>query len=264
MKITSVHNQKILGLRKLYKSRERKASDIFIVEGVKEVTRGVASGFQLESIYYCPEIFKNSIENIIGNENEKCGVYELDKKVYEKIAYRDNTEGLLAVFRKKIYSLSDFEDGENDLFLILESLEKPGNLGAILRSADAAGVSCIILTESKVDNYHPNVIRASLGAAFSIPVIISSNHQVKDWLNLLNIKSYAAALPAYGNLYDMNFKGNIALVFGTESKGLSKYWLENADYTYTIPMTGIVDSLNVSVSVAVSVFEAKRQRGLKI
>ena len=263
MKITSVNNQKILGLRKLYKNRERKASDVFIVEGVKEVSRGVSSGFSLKSIYYSPEIFNNDLDKIIGENIDGIDVFELDKKVYEKIAYRDNTEGIIALFDKKKYSLEELQITENDLFIVLESLEKPGNLGAVLRTADAAGVSCVILTESKVDNYHPNVIRSSIGAAFSVPVIISSNSKVKDWMKDKGINSFAAALPAYDNIYELNLKESTALIFGTESDGLSKFWLDNADHTYTIPMTGIVDSLNVSVSVAVSVFEAVRQGGLK-
>lgn len=260
MKISSVHNQKILALRKLYKSKERKASDVFIVEGLKEVSRGVSSGFSLKSLYFCPEILNHDLEEIINVNFNIIDVFELDRKVYEKIAYRNNTEGILGLFYKKNYFLEEIEVKKNDLFIVLESLEKPGNLGAVLRTADAAGVACIILTESKVDNYHPNVIRASLGAAFSVPVIVSTTQKVNDWLKNNGIKSYAAALPAFDNIYNIDLKGKIALIFGTESDGLSNFWLDNADINYTIPMTGIVDSLNVSVSVAVSVYEVVRQR----
>jgi TrmH family RNA methyltransferase len=260
IKITSVHNKKILKLRKLYKSRERKAADVFLVEGVKEVSRGIASGFEPDSIYFCSDIYKEDIQEILP-DNIDIPVYDLEKAVYEKIAYRDNTEGIIALFRKKIFSLNDFKPKSDDeLFVVLESVEKPGNLGAVLRTADAVRATAIILTESKVDQYHPNVIRASLGAVFTVPVIVTSNQGTLEWLKKNNIKFYAAALPAYKNIFELDLKKNIALVFGTESEGLSDFWLENSSENYTIPMRGIVDSLNVSVSVAVSVYEAERQR----
>ena len=261
LKISSVHNKKILKIRKLYKSRERKAADVFLVEGVKEVSRGIASGFELDSVYFCPDIYNGDIQDLLSNENDDVLVYELDKPVYEKVAYRDNTEGIIALFRKKIFSLDNFtSEQDNQLFIVLESVEKPGNLGAVLRTADAVGATGIILTESRVDQYHPNVIRASIGAVFTIPVIVSSNDETLEWLNENNIKIYSAALPAYKNIYDLDLTHNVALVFGTESEGLSDFWLKNSDGNFTIPMKGIVDSLNVSVSVAVSVYEVARQR----
>ena len=260
MKITSIHNKKILHLRKLYKSRERKSSDVFLVEGVKEVLRGIDSGFLIDSIYYSPEILKQDVKEAFKLIPSDIEIFELDRKVYEKLAYRVDTEGIIALFKKKKYSLEEIDIGNESLFIILESIEKPGNLGAILRTADAAGVDAVILTETKVDQYHPNVIRSSIGAAFNVPVISSSNNRVAEWLSKNSIEVYSAALPAYVNIYNLNLKGNIALVFGTESKGLSDIWLEEDYKIFTIPMTGIVDSLNVSVSVAVSLFEAVRQR----
>lgn len=263
MRISSVHNKKILSLRKLYKSRERKAADIFIAEGVKEVSRGIDSGFELQSIYYCPDIFESDIEGLVDAGSKDIEVFELDEKVYEKLAYRNNTEGLLAVFHKKKYTLDDLKVNNNSLFIILESVEKPGNLGAILRTADSVGATAIIVTESKVDQYHPNVIRASIGAAFTVPVVVSNNEAVMAWLTRKDISYFAAALPSYNNLYELDLTERTALVFGTESQGLSDFWLEDKQSIFTIPMTGIVDSLNVSVSVAVSVYEANRQRKWK-
>ncbi len=260
MYISSVHNKKVLQLRKLYKSRERKASDVFIAEGVKEVSRGINSGFEIVSLYYCSEIFKSDISLFLKGKNESVELYELDKKVYEKVAYRDNTEGVLAVFKKKIYSLEDFSSADEGLYVVLESVEKPGNLGAVLRTADAAGVTAVILTESKVDQYHPNVIRSSIGAAFTVPVVVRGNEELLSWFNHNAIEYYAAALPAYNNLYNIDLTGKIALIFGTESQGLSSFWLKTKKKIFTIPMTGIVDSLNVSVSVAVTIYEAARQR----
>lgn len=260
MLISSVNNKKILQLRKLYKSRERKAANVFIAEGVKEVSRGIKSGFKITQLYFCPEIIGSKIDEFLKDITEDTEVYELDRKVYEKVAYRDNTEGVLALFEKKVFSLDDFISDNKGLFIVLEAVEKPGNLGAILRSADATGVSAIILTESKVDQYNPNVIRSSIGAAFTVPVIVSSNEEALNWMKANGVEYYSAALPSFNNLYDLDLRAKIALVFGTESQGLSSFWLNETKRNFTIPMTGIVDSLNVSVSVAVSVYEAIRQR----
>lgn len=260
MKITSLHNQKILAVRKLYKSNDRKKSELFIAEGRKEVERGFLSGFKAKYVFYCSEITdSDTLEYILSGAIERPEVLNLDSAVYEKIAYRDKTEGILALFYKKTFKLEQILPGENDVYLILESVEKPGNLGAILRTADAAGIKGIILSESKIDQYHPNVIRASLGAVFRIPVVVSENEPVVEWLKQNNIKSMAAALPSYNNIYGVDMKGNIAFVFGAEAEGLSEFWIKNADKLFTIPMQGIVDSLNVSVSVAIAVYEALRQ-----
>ncbi|MBK7095820.1 MAG: RNA methyltransferase [Saprospiraceae bacterium] len=260
MKITSIHNQKILALRKLYKSNERKHSEVFIAEGKKEVERGLMAGFEAVSVYYSSDIIdKISLENIVSKIRNKAEFTDLDKSVYEKIAYRDNTEGIIALFRKKVHVLEDISVGYNDIFVILEAIEKPGNLGAILRSSNAAGVKAIILTETKVDQYHPNVIRSSLGAVFEIPVIITSNSKVLEWLKIHNIKAYSAALPSYASIFQLDLRGNISLVFGAESDGLSDFWIKSSDEIFTIPMKGIIDSLNVSVSVAISLYEAVRQ-----
>ncbi len=262
MKISSVNNKRILYLRKLYKSRERKKADVFLVEGFKECIRGIRSSFEVESVYFCPDIIAEKehieIQTLLTKDTP---IFELDKSVYEKLAYREDTEGVIALFRKKIFALEDiFKEKKKHLFVVLEGVEKPGNLGAVLRTADAVGVDAIFLTESKVDQYNPNVIRASLGGAFTIPVISLSNSELEEWLKAKKIKSYAAALPSYSNMYDLNLKEDIALIFGTESTGLDDFWLQKADSTFTIPMQGIVDSLNVSVSVAVGIYEVFRQR----
>jgi TrmH family RNA methyltransferase len=261
MIITSIHNQKILALRKLFKSSERKNSDVFIAEGKKEVTRGILSAYEIIGLYYSSAIIaQESLDSLLTLVHNNTEVFDIDKTVYEKLAYRDNTEGIIAVFKKKIFTLNDFLIGGDDIYLILEAIEKPGNLGAILRSADAAGIKGIILTQSKVDQFNPNVIRSSLGTVFRIPVVITSNEDVCDWLKKNNIKSFSAALPSFKDLYDLDLKGNIAMIFGSESSGLSEFWVKRSDEVYTIPMRGIVDSLNVSVSAAISVYEALRQR----
>lgn len=262
MKITSIHNQKILVLRQLYKNNERKNSEVFLAEGKKEVLRGINSGFDVIAIYYSSEILnKKDFTGIISSLKKEPEIFDIDKKVYEKIAYRSDTEGIIAMFKKKQFSLEQIKVGDKDIFLVLEAIEKPGNLGAVLRTADAAGVKAIVLTESKVDQYHPNVIRSSLGAAFTIPVILSSNEEAKSWFEENRVNIYSAALPAYISLYEISMDQKTALVFGSESQGLSDFWLTNSHQNFTIPMTGIVDSLNISVSVAITVYEAVRQQG---
>ncbi len=262
--ITSTHNQKIMALRKLYKSRERKKSDVFLVEGVKEVIRGIQSSFEPAAIYFCPKIISGKQWNeIYSSLPPGVEIFELEKAVYEKIAYRENTEGVLATFKKKKYRFEEIYDAKKkQIFVVLEGVEKPGNLGAILRTADAAGVDAVFLTEGKVDAYHPNVIRASLGGVFTVPVLACSNAELYTLFRRYQIRTYAAALPAYRNMFELSMKESTALIFGTESTGLLDFWIQKADATFTIPMKGIVDSLNVSVSVSVSLYEVLRQRGV--
>ncbi|MEZ4907633.1 MAG: RNA methyltransferase [Saprospiraceae bacterium] len=260
--ITSLQNKKVLSLRKLYKSSERKKSELFIAEGYKETLKGLKSGLILDSFYFCDEIIKpehkEEISNLLGNN---VNIFEINKQVYEKLVYRDNTEGLLAVFKKKNYSLDEILPKNSHCFyIILESIEKPGNMGAVLRTADAVGADAVIITESLVDQYNPNVVRASLGTLFNIPVVSCSNKELLQWVKANNIKTYAAALPAFDNLYEIKFEGSTAMIFGSESNGLGDFWINNSDKVFTIPMDGTVDSLNISVSVAISAYEVYRQK----
>ena len=262
MEITSIHNQKILSLRKLYKSNERKLSNLFIAEGIREVSQGLNSGFSLHSIYICNEVI-GEIEKveILKKITSNVEIYEISLQVYEKIVYRDNTEGVVAIFNKNKITLEDIKpENKNSTYIVLESVEKPGNLGAVLRTADAMGARGIILTESKIDQYNPNVIRASLGTIFKVPVVICNNIELYNWMKFNNIRTFSAALPAFHNLYELDFKGNTALIFGAESTGLTDFWIENSEKVFTIPMNGSVDSLNISVSVAISAYEVFRQQ----
>lgn len=260
MLITSIHNHKILSLRKLYKNSERKSSDIFISEGRKEVFTGLKSNFNAQSVFICPKIFNdNEAKEVLNLITPKTDIYEIDSPVYEKIAYRDKTEGIIAVFQKKLFNLEDIVPTGKSKYIVLESVEKPGNLGAVLRTADAFGVSALILTESKVDQYNPNVIRASLGAVFNIPVIESTNKDLKKWLKKYGVKSFSASLQAKESIYTADLTNNCAFIFGSESHGLTEFWRKNSDKNFIIPMFGSVDSLNVSVSVGIIIYEALRQ-----
>ncbi len=247
----------------LYKGNQRGRQDRFLVEGFLECSRGIDSGFELIEWMFCPDIIEDHlVERLITVAGQTVPIYVLDKKVYAKLAYRDDTQGVMAVFRKPQLNLDDFgvKSGKTPLFLILEDVEKPGNLGAVLRTADAVNASGVILTgKTGTDQFNPNVIRASIGTVFSVPVVYAEENLVLAWLKDQKITSFAAALPAYSDLYALQLDKPAAFVFGNEHKGLSEFWLHHSDVVFTLPMLGTADSLNVSVSVAVSAFEYLRQ-----
>jgi len=233
-----------------------------MVEGAKECERGLNSFFEVHEVIVCPELIGERLYEKIRNLSGNTPLFTLTQKVYAKLAYRKDSEGIIILFKKKEHSLPNLrkEKDKSNYFIILENIEKPGNLGAILRSADGTGTRCIILTGKGTDHYNPNVIRASLGTFFSVPVIKSDNESIIKWAKENEVELYAAALPAYSSLYDISFKvGNNACIFGAEDIGLSDFWLQGNAHTYTIPMNGIADSLNLSVSVAVSSYEYLRQ-----
>ena len=255
-KITSLQNPKIKDIISLEtKSRERRARGLFVVEGRREVSRALASGFEPVEMFFC------------GEEGEFAGVdcskYEVSPQVYSKIAYREGTEGIVAVFSARNPRLEDLKPGDNPLIMVLESVEKPGNLGAALRSADAAGVDAVLVCDPLTDIYNPNVIRASLGAVFSVPAVECSSQEAADWLKHNDIRILTAQLQDSELYYDIDMKRPTAIVFGTEDKGLTDFWRERSDARIRIPMAGLMDSLNVSVSAAILCFEAVRQRSTK-
>jgi len=180
--------------------------------------------------------------------------------VFKKMAYREHPDGLLAVAQVKPLALSEIKLSENPLVIILESLEKPGNIGAILRSAESAGADAVIITESKTDIYNPNVIRSSLGTIFSNQIALTTNQELTNWLKKNKIKTVAAHPHADIAYTKADLSKNIAIIIGTEDLGLSEYWLTNADEKIIIPMKGKIDSLNASASLAIILFEAIRQR----
>jgi len=233
------------------------------VEGYLECSRGINSGFELLELMFCPGIIdEDQLSELLSRAGQNTPLFELDRKVYAKLAYRDDTQGVMALFKKPQLDLSDFrvEPGKTPLFLILEDVEKPGNLGAVLRTADAVNASGVILTgRSGTDQFNPNVIRASIGTVFSVPVVYAEENSVLEWLRSNKIMSFAAALPAYADLYSLSLNQPAAFIFGNEHKGLSMFWIQNAGVVFTLPMLGKADSLNVSVSVAVSAFEYLRQ-----
>jgi len=258
--ISSFKNPKIKDLILLgEKSRERREKGLFTVEGKREISNALNAGFECEEVFFCPEIFdENSLSSINSSR-----YYSINRELYSKVAYRDGTEGIIAVMRQRELILSSFKPGNNPLVLILESVEKPGNLGAVIRTADAANADAVIICDPQTDIYNPNVIRSSIGGVFSRNVFACTSQQAFEWIVANNIKIYTAELQAAEWYHKTDLTGPMALVLGTESQGLTEFWREKAHHRIKIPMSGNLDSLNVSVSAAIICFEALRQRGFK-
>ncbi|MDV3308690.1 MAG: RNA methyltransferase, partial [Cyclobacteriaceae bacterium] len=188
-------------------------------------------------------------------------ILPVTKEVYDKIAVRENSGGLMAVAEQKTHRLTDLRVGANPLIVVLESIEKPGNLGAILRTADAAGVDAVIVCDPQTDIYNPNVIRSSIGCIFTVPLAVASSEEAIDWLGDRTIRIYGAALQNAKPYHTQDFTKPCAIVMGTESTGLTETWTKRSHANIIIPMSGIADSMNVSTAAAVLIFEARRQRG---
>ncbi|MBQ0025641.1 MAG: RNA methyltransferase [Bacteroidales bacterium] len=254
-RISSLQNQRVKeAVLLLDKSRERRERGLFVVEGRREFSRAVASGYLPYEIFWCGGQ---------GNPGDfGCPSFEVSSEVYGKMAYRDGTEGLVAVMHTRKLSFDDISLKEKPLVLVLESVEKPGNIGAVLRTADAAGVDAVVVCDPLTDLYNPNLIRASLGAVFSVPVVACSSEEAFRWISSCGMRILTAQLQDSRLYYDTDMTCPTAIVFGTEDKGLTDFWRERSDARIRIPMAGLMDSLNVSVSAAILCFEAVRQRNI--
>lgn len=260
--LTSIQNPKIKKLLQLQqKSSERRKEGLFIVEGQRELMHCVNAGMKVDSIFYCPEIMDSHTYNdAIGSFPKEARCFEVSHNIYEKLAYRGSTEGIIAEIRTRNLTLNDLHLKSNPLVVVLESVEKPGNLGAILRSADAAGVDAVIVCDPLTDLYNPNLIRSSIGAIFTVPCVACSTTDCIAFLKERNINILTAQLQDSHLYYDTDMCCGTAIVMGTEATGLSEAWRKAADAHIRIPMLGKLDSLNVSVSAAVLIYEAVRQR----
>lgn len=259
--IKSTQNPAIKNLLQLQeKSRHRRREGLFLVEGIREITLALKGGFILKSIYFCNNLLPEpELQKV--TDNQKCEIIEISLEVYQKIAYRGSTEGIVAVFKGKETGLEDLKfNNENPLILVAEAPEKPGNIGALLRTADAAHLDAVIIANPKTDLYNPNIIRSSVGGVFTNQVATGSTDEIISFLKRQNINMYAAALQASKVYTKVNFKEASAIVVGTEATGLTNDWLENSDQNILIPMGGELDSMNVSVAAGILIFEAKRQR----
>lgn len=266
--ITSAQNPKIKDLLALQeKSKERRKKGLFVVEGRRELLHCIEAGYEPFTLFFCPEIIsqddRQEIESAVMNDHD-CkrlpSVIEIPQHLYDKVAYRGGTEGVIAELHCKEMTLESLELPDNPLVTVLESVEKPGNLGAVLRSADASGVDAVIVCDPLTDMYNPNLIRSSIGAIFTVPVATASSEDTIKWLKDNGIKIYTAQLQDSEWYYDTDMKGATAIVMGTEATGLTDAWRKAADAHIKIPMLGKLDSLNVSVSAAILMFEAVRQR----
>jgi len=258
-KIISPSNPRIKNVLKLKeKSSERKLQDLIVVEGLREILMAKENGFGIKTLFVCEDIAGKKSKELVSTASH---LVRISKDVFEKIAYRENSDGLLALVIPKHLRLKDLKLSSNPLLIVLESVEKPGNLGAILRTADASGVDAVIVCDPKTDIYNPNVIRSSIGCIFSKQVVAANSDEVINFLKEKNIRSFAAALTAKNNYIKSDLSIPSAIVLGTEADGLSQKWLSSADEQIKIPMLGKTDSLNVSASCAVIVYEAVRQRG---
>lgn len=253
-KITSTQNPKVKRLAALQqKSAERRREGVFVVEGRRELEHCIEAGYEVESIFVCQDIVPDNLP-------PAAKTYDVSTRVYERIAYRGSTEGIVAIVYAKQLTLNDLKLGDKPFVVVLESVEKPGNLGAVLRSADAAGVDAVIVCDPLTDLYNPNLIRSSIGAIFTVPCVACTSDECIRFLKERGIQILTAQLQDSRLYYDVDMRRPTAIVMGTEATGLTQQWRLAADAHIRIPMLGRLDSLNVSVSAAVLMYEAVRQR----
>ncbi|PWA06095.1 TrmH family RNA methyltransferase [Flavobacterium psychrotolerans] len=258
--ITSVQNPFIKSLVLLQeKAKARKQSGTFLIEGQREIALAIKGGYKIETILFSPELIPEV--QITKLTNPQVDLIEISKDVYQKLAYRDTTEGILAIAKSKSMQLSDLKLSKNPLILIAESPEKPGNIGALLRTADAANLDAVIIANPKSDLYNPNIVRSSVGGLFTNQIATGTTSEIITFLKEQKINFYCATLQNSIGYYTQDYTTPTALVVGTEATGLTEEWRKEATQNIIIPMQGEIDSMNVSVAAAILIFEAKRQRG---
>ena len=259
--IQSVQNPLIKNILKLQeKSRERKKQQLFVVEGKREIELACKGQFDIDSLLF----IQQKIEYDYLKQFNAREVIEITQEVYQKIAYRESTEGIIATAKSKYIDLNSLIfKNKKPLILVIEGIEKPGNIGAMIRSADAANIDAIILADPKTDQYNPNVIRSSVGGIFTKNIVISSSDEVIKFFKKNNIRMYAATLQNSNKYTDEDYTEASAIIVGTEANGLTQIWRDHSTKNINIPMQGEIDSMNVSVAAAIILFEAKRQRNFK-
>lgn len=255
MDITSLQNPRVKQIVKLREDKKQRQKDgLILVEGFDELTLALACGFTPQTLLSAPELVSQTL-TIPNAEN-----VTVSRAVFEKISYRDNPDGWLGLFPMPTSNLDGLKLSENPLVIVAESVEKPGNLGAILRTADAAKVDALLVCDPRVDVWNPNVIRASRGAVFAVPVVEVKSPEALSWLRSRNMQVFAATPSAEEMYTDVNMQGPLAIAVGTEDEGLTEFWMQNSDLLVKIPMAGKVNSLNVSIATALMTYEAVRQR----
>ncbi len=258
--ITSAQNSYIKNLVQLKdKSRDRKKSGTFLIEGEREISLAIKGNYEIETILYYPKLFSEVKLNNLTTPQQT--TIQISQEVYQKLAHRDTTEGVLAVAKSKSHDLKNIKfHSKNPLILVAEAPEKPGNIGALLRTADAANVDAVIIANPKTDLFNPNIIRSSVGCLFTNQIATGTTSEIISFLKEHNIQIYCAALQASVEYHTQDFTKPTAIVVGTEATGLSEDWIDNSTQNIVIPMQGEIDSMNVSVAAGIIIFEAKRQR----
>lgn len=262
-KITSLQNPRVKHLVRLRDRRPRDEAGVFLVEGYREIRRALEKEVPLQELYFCPDWYLGENEPALIQEAAGRGakLIELTKEAFAKVAYRERPDGLLAVAPQWRRDLASINLKTDPFLLVVEAIEKPGNLGTILRSADAAGVDAVIVCDPVTDIFNPNVVRSSTGVLFSVPVVVTDSVTVRGWLREKCIRSVATTPSAKVLHTEEDLKGPLAIVMGSEQYGLSDYWLAESDARVRIPMAGQADSLNVAMATIITLFEAVRQRG---
>lgn len=265
MELTSLQNPKVKRAFALRDRRERDREGVTILEGYRELTRAHAAGIPIRETFYCREMFVGENNDALLDTLRDAGsaIYECSANVLRKIAYRERPEGLIAIAEMKRKGLDEIPAKPDGLYLVAETIEKPGNLGSILRSADAVGATAVIVCNKQTDIFNPNVIRASTGAIFSMPLAETTSEEALAWLRNLGIKTLAATPHTHLYHTDVDMKQGVAIVVGAEQYGLSDYWMNSADLQVLIPMLGKMDSLNVATAATILLYEAARQRDWK-
>ncbi len=257
--ITSIQNPFIKTLLLLQeKARNRKQSGTFLIEGKREIMLAQKGGYEIETVLFAPDIC-SEIE--VRKLSKSAELIEINTAIFQKLAYRDTTEGILAVSKTKSMQLTDLKLSENPLILIAEAPEKPGNIGALLRTADAANLDAVIVANPKSDLYSPNIVRSSVGCLFTNQIATGTTAEIIAFLEERKINFYCATLQNSTSYHTQDYTTPTALVVGTEATGLTQEWRDAATQNIIIPMQGEIDSMNVSVAAAILIFEAKRQRG---
>jgi RNA methyltransferase, TrmH family len=258
--ISSAQNPRVKLAVSLDKPRTRRELGLFVVEGLRELTLALKAGYEVHTVFYNSRLVAfNELLDLVSDDQL---MFEASDNVFEKLAYRESTSGVVAILKTRQHTLRNLNLPKNALVLVLESVEKPGNLGAMLRTADAAGVDAVIVCDPLTDFYNPNVVRSSIGAVFTCNLASASSSETISFLKANAISIFCTHLEASESYYKMNFTSAAAIVVGTESTGLSELWTAHSDANIIIPMHGTVDSMNVSVSAAIVIFEALRQRSL--
>ena len=259
-KLTSVNNKEVKALYQLtLKSKQRKISNTFLIEGLREIKLAMKNDWQIIQLLFCPKII--SEEDLNKSFKNKVKKTEVSIEVYKKIAYRNSTEGVIAITSCKDHDLKNIKfKSNNPLIIVIEAPEKPGNIGAILRTADAANIDAVIIANPKTDIYNPNIIRSSVGSIFTNSIYVGNTKEIISLLKNKNIKIFASSLQTDELYHNQDYTKSCALIIGTEDKGISKDWAENSFKNIKIPMKGEIDSLNLSNAASILIYEALRQR----